>query len=277
MFLHAGCLYYLKEKIMARDSLKSVMRLIDTAAKELTPEQGFLADLKKSIEVDDLKGYRKPSQTYKPSGMNCIRSMYYQVVGRDVKPSTSGYMMVGICNSGTDTHVRMQDYIENMKDNGIDCEYIDVADFIKIREFDDLEVREKCGMETKLYHKKLNMSFMTDGIIRYKGKYYILEIKTEASFKWQNRKDVDPKHYNQATAYSIAFGLSDVIFLYINRDVMDMKAYMYHVTDEMKQDLIGKIDACDGYVKRKITPPKPEDLPRNACTYCSYKEVCDKE
>lgn len=262
---------------MARDSLKSVMRLIDATTKDLPPEQSFLADLKRSIEIDDLNGHKKPSQTYKPSGMNCIRSMYYQVVGKEVKPSTSGYMMIGICNSGTDIHARTQYYIECMKENGIDCEYVDVADYIKTRDLDYLEVREQCGMETKLYHKNFNMSFMTDGIIRYKGKYYILEIKTEASFKWQSRQTVDPKHFNQGTAYSVAFGIDDVIFLYINRDVLDMKAYMFHVTDVMKQELVGKIDMCDGYVKRQITPPKPDDLPRNTCNYCSYKDICDKE
>ena len=262
---------------MARDSLKSVMRLIDATAKQLPPEQQFVADLKKSIEVTDLNNYRQPSQTYKPSGMNCIRSMYYQVVGKEVKPSTSGYMMIGICNSGTDTHVRIQSAIEHMKYNGIDCEYIDVADFVKTRELDYLEIREKNGMETKLYHKKLNMSFMTDGIIKYNGKYYIIEIKTESTYKWQSRINVDEKHYNQATAYSIAFGLDDVIFIYINRDILDMKSFMFHVTDEMKENLIGKIDNCDGYVQRKITPPKPEDLPRRTCEYCSYKDICDKE
>jgi len=51
---------------MARSSLKSVMRLIDATAKTLPPEQQFLADLKKSIEVDDLNNFRKPSQTYNP-------------------------------------------------------------------------------------------------------------------------------------------------------------------------------------------------------------------
>lgn len=261
---------------MARDSLKSVMRLIDTTAKSLPPEQQFLADLKKSIELTDMDGYRKPSQTYKPSGMNCIRSMYYQVSGKEVKPSTNGYMMIGICNSGTDIHARVQDYISGMKKNGIDCEYVDVAEFIKIRGLDYLEIREKHGFETKLYHKKLNMSFMVDGIIKYNGKYYILELKTEASFKWQSRTDVDPKHYNQATAYSEALGLNDVIFVYINRDVLDMKAYMYHVTDDMKMELVGKITEVDGYVQRMITPPKP-DIPKRECSYCMYKEICDAE
>ena len=259
---------------MARDSLKSVMRLLDATTKTLPPEQQFLADLKKSIELDDMNGYRKPSQTYKPSGMNCIRSMYYQVVGREVKPSTNGYMMIGICNSGTDIHIRVQDAISKMKDNDIDCEYVDVAEFVRTRELKDLEIKEQNGFETKLYHKRFNMSFMTDGIIRYNGKYYILEIKTEASFKWQPRTDVDQKHHNQATAYSVAFGLDDVIFIYVNRDVLDMKAYLYHVTDEMRQDLVCKIVECDGYMVRGVTPPKP-DISKRECNYCMYKEICD--
>lgn len=261
---------------MARNSLKSVMRLIDATAKNLPPEQQFLADLKKSIEVSDMDGYRKPSQTYKPSSMNCIRSMYYQVSGKEVKPSTNGYMMIGICNSGTDIHARVQDYISGMKKNGIDCEYVDVAEFIKIRGLDYLEIREKHGFETKLYNKKLNMSFMVDGIIKYNGKYYILELKTEASFKWQSRTGVDPKHYNQATAYSEALGLNDIIFVYINRDVLDMKAYLFNVTDDMKMELVGKITECDGYVQRMITPPKP-DINKRECSYCMYKEICDAD
>ena len=44
-------------------------------------------------------------------------------------------------------------------------------------------------METKLYHKKLNMSFMTDGIIRYKGKYFIFEFKKETSDKFYKEKE----------------------------------------------------------------------------------------
>ena len=92
-----------------------------------------------------------------------------------------------------------------------------------------------------------------------------------------NRKEVDPSHYNQGTAYSVAFGLNEVIFLYINRDIFDMKAYMFNVTDDMKADLIGYIDECDSYVKRMIAPPKPENVTKKACSYCSYKSQCKKD
>ncbi|MBR3644931.1 MAG: hypothetical protein IKN54_00790 [Lachnospiraceae bacterium] len=262
---------------MARSSLKNVMRLIDTAKETLPPEQDFLNDLKRSIELTADKGQRLPSKTYKPSGMNCIRASYYQIMGAQPDESSSNYTVVGICNSGTDIHVRIQTAVEQMKENGMDCEYIDVAQFVKDRNLDYLNIVSKNGMETKLYHKKLNMSFMCDGIIRYKGHYYILELKTENSYKFMNRKDVDPSHYHQGTAYSIAFGLDQVLFVYINRDVLDMKAFMFNVTNEMKQDLIGYIEECDGYVSRMIAPPKPENVAKKTCSYCSYKTQCRKD
>lgn len=257
-----------------RDSLKNICRLIDVANAKLPAEQSFLADLKRSIEMTDEKEQRKPSQTYKPSSMNCIRNMYYQVSGVDPDPTHSSYCSIGICNSGSDIHIRIQKAVEDMKTNGIECEYIDVADFVRSRKFDYLDIVSKSGMETKLYHKNLNMSFLCDGIIRYKNHYYILEIKTEASFKWTSRTGVDPSHYNQGTAYSMAFQLPEVLFVYVNRDIFDMKAYMFVPTNEMKEELIGKIEDCNGYVKRMICPPKPDDVPRKTCSYCSYQNRC---
>lgn len=262
---------------MARQSLKNVIRLIDAAKEQVPVEQEFLADLKRSIELNDEKGRRLPSKTYKPSGMNCMRASYYQIMGVEPDESSSSYTMVGICNSGTDIHVRVQTAVAEMKENGIDCEYLDVADFVKSRELDNLEIKEKSGMETKLYHKRLNMSFMCDGIIRYKGKYYILELKTESSYKFMNRHDVDPSHYNQGTAYSLAFGLDNVLFVYISRDILDMKAFMFNVTNEMRSHLVDYIDECDSYVRRQIAPPKPENVLKKTCTYCGYRSQCKKD
>ena len=262
---------------MARKSLNNVVKLIESVKNELPPNEDFLNDLKRSIELDASKSTRKPSQTYKPSSMNCIRNMYYQVVGKDADEGTINYTSVGITQSGSDIHEHIQKAVMRMKDNGIDCEYIDVAEFVQSRQLEYLTVVAKQGVETKLYHKGLNMSFLCDGLIRYKGKYYILEIKTETSYKWQSRKDVDPKHYNQATAYSIAFGLDEVIFVYITRDYLDMKAYLFKVTNDMKQDLIGKIETCDSYVKSLSVPPKPKEASNKFCQYCAYQISCNKD
>lgn len=262
---------------MARKSLKNVCRLINTAKETLPPEQDFLNDLKRSIELDADKHSGKPSKTYKPSGMNCIRASYYQIIGATQDEASSNYTVVGICNSGTDIHVRIQKAVIGMKDNGMDCEFISVPDFVKQRGLDYLKIVSNTATETKLYHKKFNMSFMCDGIIKYNNHYYILELKTENSYKFMNRKEVDASHINQGIAYSLAFGIDEVLFIYINRDVLDMKAFMLNVTPEMKESLVGYIEECDGYVRRMIAPPKPEDVSKKACSYCLYKTQCRKD
>ena len=262
---------------MARNSLKNVTKLIARANTVVPVEQQFLDDLKRSIELDDMKNARKPSQTYKPSGMNCIRSMYYQVIGVDVE-ADSNYVMVGICEAGTDRHERIQNAISKMKDYGFDCEYIDVAEYVKSRGLDEyLDIVDKCGNETKLYDRNRNISFLCDGIIKYQGKYYIVEFKTESSFKWRDRKEVDPKHYNQARTYSLELQLDDVIFVYINRDIVDMKSYMYHVKQSERDAIIELLERCQQYVDSKQLPPKPEDANTKKCAYCNYKNLCDKE
>ena len=258
------------------NKIRNLARLLDSVNEKLSPEQDFIGDLKRSIELTDKKNARKPSQTYKPSSMKCLRAMFYQVTGVDATDTDSTYCLIGICNSGTDIHIRIQQAIEDMKDNDMDCEYIDVAQFIKDRGLDkDIKIIDKSGMETKLYHEKLNISFLSDGIIKYKNHYYILELKTETSYKFGMRKGVDESHYAQGIAYSYLLNLPEVIFVYICRDNLDMKAFMFTPTDEMKQDLISKIVDCDGYVARGEVPPKPEVLTKSQCTYCSYRKLCE--
>ena len=256
--------------------------MIDEAKQDLPDEKRFLSDLKRSIEMTEDKNKRKGSQYYKPSSMNCIRQMYYIVTGKDPDPSISNYCGIGICNAGTDIHQRIQQAVLDMKKNGIDCEYVNVAEYVESRGLDYLEIKEKPNFkkgkfETKLYHKTLNMSFLCDGIVRYKGKYYILEIKSEGSSKFYNRVDVDPTHTKQGTAYSVALGIDEVIFVYVSRDVLDMKSFMFHPTNAMKEDLVGLIEECDNYVKRLKTPSKPVDVFKKTCEYCPYRSSCRKD
>lgn len=267
---------------MARQSLKNIFNLIDSAKAELPVEQSFLNDLKRSIELTDEKNSREPSKTYKPSGMNCMRQSYYVITGAESDETTSSNEIIGICESGTDRHERIQQSVIDMWHNDMDCEYINVANFVRQRELDYLDIVKepdfsKKDYETKLYHKTLNMSFLCDGIIKYKNHYYILEIKTEASFKFADRKGVDSSHFMQATAYSIAFGLDDVIFLYECRDNCSKKAFMFHVTDEMKQNLLSYIEECDSYIKQIKVPPKSEYTAKKTCSYCNYRGRCNKD
>lgn len=263
--------------MMARQSLKNICKLIEATQIELTVEDSFIRDLKRSIELADQRDARKPSETYKPSSMQCMRNMYYQRIGTPTDDDSSNSTLIGICAFGSSIHEWIQNAISTMHEFGMDCEYIDVAEFIKQRNLQNIEVKGQQGNETKLFDTNLNMSFMCDGIIRYLNHYYIVEFKSESTYKWGMRKEVDPKHYNQAIAYSQALGLPEVMFVYINRDTSDMKPYMFNVTDEMRKKLVEKIETCEEFVQNKTVPPKPEDVLKSTCQYCSYKNRCRRD
>jgi CRISPR/Cas system-associated exonuclease Cas4 (RecB family) len=261
---------------MARS--KALVDLLNLTNQEGLPiEKQFLSDLKHSIEKEDQKNSRKPSQTYKPSSMHCIRNMYYQAIGAEATSESVGCELIGICESGSDRHERLQRAVQAMKDNNIDCEYCDVAEYVTEHNLTDIDIVSKQGMETKLYHKTLNMSFLCDGIIKYKGKYYILEIKTETQNKFWDRQGVNPDHVLQGTAYSLAFGINQVLFLYECRDNCSKKTFMLDVTDEMRENLKKKIFDCMQYVDSQSVPPKPIDLSKKACAYCGYAERCKSD
>lgn len=264
---------------MGRETIKNINRLIEISSKPVSVSESFLEDFKRSVVLTEEKYDGIPSKTFKPSGLSCRVACYYQIMGVKPDSGNTSFNMIGICNSGTDIHVRVQTSIMQMKENGIDCEWIDVAEYIKEQGLDYLIVREKKGTETKLYDTRYGtyISFMCDGIIKYKGKYYILEIKTESSNKWYSREGVDSKHYRQAISYSNSFKLDTVLFMYVDRDLLNVKTFEFVVTNEMRHELISFFNEVQGYVERQIVPPKDENLPKTACRYCSYIARCKSD
>lgn len=266
---------------MAR-KLGSLFKLAQN--KDIPIEESFFYDLTKHIETydperDDDRN-KKPSKTYSPSSMKCIRNMYYKVTGAETE-TNDGYSLIGINESGSARHEMIQRYIYTMKKRGFDCEYVDVGSFILSRGLTDIIVKqqadpEKGIFETKLYNKKYNFSFLCDGIIRYKGQYLLLEIKTEVSFKFQGRKGVDPGHLDQASAYSCMLGLDKVLFLYESRDLCLKKPYLLTVTEQNRIELMAKRDRCQVYVEKGVVPPKP-DCDRKVCQYCPYPRRCSED
>lgn len=258
---------------MAASGLKNLHRLIKQATNDVPSPASFVADLTACVEACVRKEQRNPSTYYKPSSLNCIRNMYFQRIGQNVDPSKTGAGLVRIGESGTDSHIRIQSWICKMKQFNIDCEYIDIEEFISQRNL-PLIVRDKREYEVKLFNPDLNMSFLTDGILRYKKKYFIFEYKTESMYKWQSRTAVAQEHENQAISYSLNFNIDDVMFLYEARDTCSWKSYIYNVTDVMREERVIKpIKLCEEYVSKKEVPPKPI-VSKKDCQYCPYIKSC---
>lgn len=277
---------------MAR-GLFSVSNLIREQEAQNNVASLFLKRIEEAIVK--LEPEFKPSIYYKPSSLICLRQMYFTRQGiapEEEKKSAAG---IGICESGTDRHDRIQRVLAQMKDLGMEFEYIDVETYVKEHNLTDIEIKEKKGMETKCFNKRYNISFLTDGIIRYipTNKYFIFEYKTEVSMKFRNRDSEEMTHRTQAACYSLSFGIDDTLFVYENRDVCEKKVFHYHSDySEQKEKVIDKIKKCEEHLEKGVVPPKltNKDIDPNfiggkdrvtgpsakICQYCKYKKECSK-
>ena len=250
------------------------MSLFDSILEEQKPiEQQFLADLNHAIQTSQEE--RPVSKTYKPSSMGCLRLMYYQMVGAAVEAQSSDASNIGIGQSGTDRHLRIQQAIDELTKQDSSYKYYDIEEYVKQFNIPDIQIINKEGFETKCRHIHLNLSFMTDGIIAKDDKLYIFEYKTETDQKFQRRAQVDNDHITQVCCYALAFKINDALVLYENRNVCAKKAYSLHITEEMKRGrVVDRIQECNGYVERLITPKKTEN---KNCKYCGYAWLCKQE
>lgn len=277
---------------MAR-GLFSVSNLV----KEQEASKNIASLFLKRIEeaIVKLEPDYKPSIYYKPSSMICMRQMYFTRKGVPPENEAKSPSLIGICESGSDRHDRIQRVLSQMKDLGMEFEYIDVETFVKEHNLVDIEILEKKGMETHCFNKRYNISFFTDGIIKFipENKYFIFEYKTETTQKFAKRDEEELVHRTQAAAYSLSFGIDDTLFVYEDRNFCNKKSFHYHVSDEDRQEkVVKKIKACEKYLKEKEVPPKliNKDIDPNfiggqdrvsgpsakICQYCKYKNECQK-
>lgn len=254
--------------------LTSLAKMVKLAQQNEVAEQ-FVNDLLYTIESEDKEhNTYKPTQSFKPSAISgCLRCLFYEVSGATKDEESKGTNLVGICESGTDRHETIQNYIQAMSKHGIDCEWVNVGDYLKQQGITDPQVIKQVGNETKLYSVEYNMRFMCDGLIKYNGEYYIIEIKTESTHKYGKHSDAWDSHKLQATCYSMTIGVPNVIFIYENRDNCDKKGFLVEVTDTMINQVKYKINTVNKSIQDNTVPPRETDK----CTYCNYKTQCRKD
>ena len=247
------------------------MRLFSEPTQSVA--DAFLVELEKSICVDAKPTKDVKSTFYKPSSLNCLRMMYYYRSGTKIDGADRPASSIGILQSGEDRHLRIQRAITHMKQNGFNCEWIDVETYIKGNKLTNLEVVSKKEFETTVHNKELDLLFLCDGIVKINGAYFIVEIKTENSTSFYNRFAVAEEHKHQAACYSLSLNINKVIFIYENRDLCLKKVFLFTVPLALKNEVVGMIERCNEYVEKKELPIR---LVCKYCNYCDYKTKCSK-
>lgn len=261
---------------------RRLLNIINNSTRNLPDNRKFASDIMSAIERNSIITKRKGSKYYKPSGLHCMRQMYFVRMGAEQDSTPTEYNSIGMADTGTRRHEAIQEILLKMKDMGYDWEYVDVATYVKSKQkmgrCKSLKILETVGAETHLIDTTLNISFRCDGIIRKisTNEYFLFEFKNQTSFKFNGKETVDDAHVLQVTCYCTALDLEKAFVLYENRDVCELCCpEVFIVTPIMKQQLcVDRIMECEGYVERMIAPPKTED--KKICRWCAYKTICKK-
>jgi CRISPR/Cas system-associated exonuclease Cas4 (RecB family) len=235
---------------------------------------GFSKILDEVIVEEYNDVYSGDMTKFRPSSLSgCKRKIYWDMtVGN--KEHIDSPNLIGILESGTTRHEILQNYVMLM-DRYYDVKWIDTEDYIEKEKIPNVEIIKKCGNETRCLNTKYNISFMVDGILMINGNYFLLEVKTETFFKYTKHNEPHLVHQVQADSYALCLGLSNIIFLYENRDNCSKKSYYYESTEDSKQQIVSKIESINNHLKKEQIPKKASDVRK--CKYCPYKKKCKEE
>lgn len=249
--------------------------------KPLPVNKIFEAALKTGIEEHSLTSGRAPSKSYSPSGLNCIRSMYYKRVKMPPDKDPKSYGDIGGADTGTRRHEAIQEVLLWMNSHNNRFVYVDVETYVKKRQEQgrclQLVIQGKFGAEVQLWDKERDVKFRCDGIIydRVDKRFYLFEFKNQISFKAAGKQSVDAAHHCQVTAYCYELDLDAALVTYENRDTLELYVpEVYEVSEYDKQCLLNKIDKCEGFVKSVTVPARPTNLSPSDCRFCNYRKTC---
>lgn len=251
---------------------RTLLSLINMAVEQVPDNESFLIDLKSTVAM--LNPDHSASAAFKPSSLNCLRKCYFDFVQAPMDSHIADYSSVRIPETGSSSHEAIQSYVARMKECGKDCEWVRPKDWIEQNNLEYLQVLKEGEFETLLLDTRYNIRFKCDGIIKYRGTVYILEIKTETEMKSGKRVDADLNHQNQSICYSLSLGIDKIMWLYESRDLCIPKTFITTVTSEQKSNLIMDFETVEQAVKDGCPPPRPEN--RKSCQYCLYTNECKK-
>lgn len=245
-------------------------------AGDVSFEDNFLKEYEKAVQRQEERERQPyPEDYFRPSSMyGCMRMLFFQRYHARVKyeggKEKQDTNLIEICNSGTDRHLRIQHLVADME--GVTC--LDLEEAVKEANQKGIKTEfvgwNEDHTEGRCKNDELSIYFQPDGVLRFMGKDVILEIKTESTYQHSNRYEPKEDHKYQATCYGMGLGIEYVLFLYEDRNFCGKKAYLWKITEEMKEAVLKKIHTVNEALKVGIPPEKDE----SKCTYCPYKNEC---
>lgn len=215
-------------------------------------------------------------KTFAPSQMRCDRMSWFRLRGtRPDKVTVPDKTLHFTAQIGTACHESIQKRLIEK----LDQDWISVQSWINenpsyFADY-DMTITTK-GYESLIeLHSPYPVRFACDGIIRFNGKIYLLEIKTAEFSSLNNLTAPKDKHMDQIKCYSTLLHIPNVLFMYQDRAYGEVKCFEVTVTEKEQAKVKEKMDRVMEAVESNIAPEglpigDPDCIP----SMCKYAKSC---
>lgn len=236
----------------------------------------FLAFYQSYVNTKIKEKASQPShRTFAASAFRCDRRSWFRLRGVEPDaPKVADYTLSFTAEIGTACHRIIQ---SNLKD-ALGSDWISVDDWITSIDFpyDYTVETSKDGLEHLIEIKSpYPIRFACDGIIKWKGHYYLLEIKTSEFSSWDKQCDAKEEHIDQVKCYSALLKLDGVLFLYQDRQYGQLKCYEEKMTYVDHIQVIRRFEYVIDMVNKNLAPdPLPKGDKWCTPSMCPYFKKC---
>ena len=213
-------------------------------------------------------------KTFAPSSFRCNRRSWFRL--RGVEPDVldkPDKVLEFSAVVGTACHNMIQHNLVDM----LGSNWLDVESYVKsINSPYTFSFTPSAGsIETKVECTDPPVLFACDGILRFKDKIYLLEIKSCEYSVWMGLANPKSGHLDQVKCYCTLLGLSDVMFMYIDRQFGNIKCFEYSVSEEDKIAIRKRFEYVQKMVELNLAPdPIPPGDIWCSPSYCPYYKKC---
>lgn len=237
----------------------------------------FLKDYENTIIDNELKNWKREHSNYiVASSFRCERVQYFRL--RGVEPDNINTFSITdsfIKSMGDSIHYNVQKNLRSLSS----FKFVSVEDYLKkfpIHYKYELEISDNY-METKIriLDENLPVQMSCDGILEYKNRYYILEIKSSEYSSWGNLTNPKPEHIDQIKMYSAILGIKDALAFYVERQYGGLKCFELNFKQNEIDSVYDRINKIVDCVNKNICP-EPLNKNDSWCkpNRCIYFNTC---
>lgn len=236
----------------------------------------FLSDYEKFVDDAILTDLQEPSSRYiAPSGIRCLRAQWFRLRGTSPDSQFRADRTLNFyAELGTAIHRIVQTNIKTL----LGADWLSVSDYLNNAELKHkfkISETDTDSLETRVEVIDIPIRFACDGIIRYRGKLYLIEIKTIDYSSFQELTNIRSVHIPQIKCYASLLKLHNVLVIYVDRTHGDMKIYELNVSDTDMDDVDKSLKTIVECAEYNIAPDRlPRDDPWCSSSRCKFYKVC---